>query len=204
MKIASTASIGLLGGSFDPPHLGHINLAICLMEAHGLAEVWFCPAWTNPFKEGNAITAVDHRLRMTELAIEGIPQFHLLDFESRQNKLSFTIDTVRYLTHLEQSRPKPRKLHVLLGADAALSLPRWRDAEAIIELAPPLVGLRPGYVFDSDLPPLFRQALEQGRTDIPQMDISSTAIRRRLMDHLYCGHLLPAKVMDYISHNDLY
>ncbi len=202
-SLPHTASVGFLGGSFDPPHLGHLNLALCLMEAHQLEEVWFCPTWMNPFRQEEKKASAIHRLNMTALAIADIPRFRLLDFECEKGDVSYTIDTLRHLVQQEQTRSHPRQIRLLLGADSAQSLHLWREPEAIVQIAPPLVGLRSGYSL-SAIPTPFLTLLEQGRTEIPQMDISSTAIRKRLGEGLYCGHLVPAKVMDYISTHALY
>lgn len=209
-NIASSCSrsdqIGVLGGTFDPPHFGHINLALGLLEAHGLQEVWFCPTWVNPLKQGRETASADHRLAMTALAIEGISCFRLVNWECLQQQVSYTVDLIHHLVNQEELSGQPRQLRLLLGDDTANEFYRWKEPEEIVRLAPPLVGHRVDYEAKtvSENSPLLTQALLSGRTPIPLLDISSTAIRRRLHSGLYCHHLLPAKVMDYIGEHRLY
>ncbi|MDP1835901.1 MAG: nicotinate-nucleotide adenylyltransferase [Chlamydiales bacterium] len=200
------AQIGFLGGTFDPPHNGHLSLALSLMEAHGLEEVWFCPASTNPFKKDRLTTDPHHRLQMARLATQDIPQFHVLDVEHQREGVSYTIDTVRHLVAEESKKESPRQIRLLLGTDTAAELPLWREVKEIILLAPPLVGSRSGDfpVLSPEASEEIFEALEKGRTKIPLLDISSTEIRRRIRSRLFCGHLLPSKVVDYIYNHHLY
>lgn len=202
----TTPQVGILGGTFDPPHFGHINLAMSLMEAHGLEEVWFCPAWSNPFKQGQKTSSCEHRLEMTRLAIEGIPQFRVVDIECSKQTVSYTVETLRDLVTLEKQRPQPRQLRLLLGADTAEQLAAWRAPEEIISLAPPIVGCRFGWTGlpNGTATPALLQAVQKGLTTIPLLDISSTDIRYRLSKRLYCGHLIHLKVVDYIWQHHLY
>lgn len=198
--------IGFLGGSFDPPHLGHLNLAIALKEAHQLEEVWLCPTASNPFKQGKAVCSPEHRLKMTQLMIEDVPGFHVLDIECQKEHVHYTIDTLKQLVIRENQRSSPRQIRLLLGSDTAAEFPSWRNAQEIVHLAPPLVGLRSGQYpeFPGETHQDIIAAIERGRTIIPVMDISSTEIRSRLSRGLYCRHLLFSKVVDYIYYHHLY
>lgn len=162
---------GFLGGTFDPIHFGHLNLAITLKEAHGLDKILICPAWENPFKTGKKMASPEHRLAMCRLAIEGLKGFEVLDYEVKKGGPSYTIDTIQYLN---------RPLRLLLGDDQLAGFSKWKEAETLKKLAPPLVGSR------------------------ETMQISSTNIRERLERGLPCVHLVPYKVLDYIFKNDLY
>ncbi len=196
-----TRQIGFFGGSFDPPHLGHINLALALMEVHDLEEVLFSPAWVSPFKNGHPSTSPDHRLKMTALSIENVPKLRLYDQECQHEDVSYTIDTLRILKKNES-----RTIRLILGTDTAQDFPSWREPDEIVRLAPPLIGCRPGTpkICPVEASPFVQEALINGQTTIPIMDISSSQIRQRLKIGLYCGHLLPAKVLDYIYYHHLY
>lgn len=190
--------IGFFGGTFDPPHLGHLNLAIAIREERYLDSVLFCPAAANPHKSVGPKASPAHRLAMLQLAVESIPGFSVLDWECKRPGPSYTSETLQHL-----AKEGRTNLRLILGADIALTLPHWHEPEAVIRLAPPLVGARPGFplTFPGGA---VGEALYGGVTYVPQMDISSTIIRHRLLHGLYCGHLLPQKVLDYIVLHRLY
>ena len=136
---------------------------------------------------------------MVRLALQGIERFEALSIEIERKEMSYTIDTIRVLP--------PAKYHLLLSQESALHLQSWKDFKELIRLAPPLIGCRNGEfctqdereisLFQSDF---FRE----GMTWTKNMDISSTDIRHRIKKKLYCGHLVPAKTLDYIDRNQVY
>ncbi|MCB1118333.1 MAG: nicotinate (nicotinamide) nucleotide adenylyltransferase [Chlamydiia bacterium] len=167
--------IGLFGGTFDPIHLGHLNLALEMLENTPLDEVWFCPTFHNPLKVGQPCVAKPkERLEMVQLAIEGEPRFRCSDWEMNQGKEMYTVDVLRHLV-----KP-PHAYHLIIGEDLVREFDRWKEPEEIQTLAPLLVGSR------------------------SRFEISSTHIRERLQKRLSCAYLLPHKVLDYISQNHLY
>lgn len=177
--------VGLYLGSFDPIHLGHINLAQELKEIYGLDEVVFCPSLCSPFKKNDPpIASAKDRLKMIELAIENFENFSITDIELKRDGLSYTIDTVK-----EFLKQKPSKLYILMGSDTFLTFPKWKDYDKINELAKPLVGNRELAAFG---------------TKIRVMEITSTEIRKRLKKKVTVKHLLPLKVFEYIIKNKLY
>ena len=181
--------VGFFGGTFDPIHCGHLNLAIHMLENCNLDEILFCPTSLSPHKESRPPKASkQHRLAMTALVIEEVEQFSLLDWEAVQEGPSFTIDTIRALI---QASPDTQ-FHLLLGEDALQDISLWKEPEELLSLAPPLVGVRSS------------ASLQKGLVPVPMMEISSTAIRERLRFKKYCGHWVPAKVLDYIRQNRLY
>lgn len=183
--------IGFYGGTFDPIHFGHLFLALQLAEYHGLDEVLICPAFCSPFKENKVPRASpEHRLEMVRLAVEDIPYMRPLSWEVENQKTSYTIDTIRALP--------PAHYHLLLSEESASSFMRWKEAEELARLAPPLIGCRGG----GQSP--HHSFLEKGWTPTKSMEISSTEIRERLKNKLYCGHLIPAKALDYIQRYRLY
>lgn len=195
--------IGLYGGTFDPVHFGHINLALSLKEIHQLDEVWFCPAYINPHKKEQApLVSAEQRLEMLELALEGLPSFFVLDIEIKKKSTSYTIDTIRSLLAREEG--KQEQLFLLLGEDALQNFAQWREPEEIVKLVPLLIGMRESSYNLESFPTDLQSAIKKGMTRTRVMDISSTEVRDRLKKRLYCGHLVPAKILDYITRNGLY
>jgi nicotinate-nucleotide adenylyltransferase len=188
--------VGLMGGTFNPIHNGHLHLALMLREIHALEEVWFIPSLQNPLKEEMPIP-FEHRYKMVERAISTVPGFKALSIESERAAPSYTIDTVKEL----QKRFPTTKFHLLLGDDTILSLHAWKNIKELLEMCPPLVGTRqPVPCMD----PRIKELIEKGITPIPILDISSTFLRERLKNNLYSNHLIPAPVLDYIKQNGLY
>ncbi len=192
--------IGFLGGSFDPIHFGHIHLGISLQEAHGLDEVLVCPAARSPLKNSIPEEA-HHRLEMVKLAVADIPSWKALDWEIQKRPPSFTIDTVRHLLN-EIYDKSDVKIFLLMGNDLISELPQWKEVRELFELATPLIGCRipPAVPQDAAL----HSKITAGLTTTKILDISATEIRNRIKKRLYCGHLLPAKVLDYIRLHHLY
>ena len=193
--------IGLLGGSFDPIHLGHLNLAFELMEKRELDQVWFIPAQINPLKKNQPPCPFDHRASMVQLAISEIPQFKLIASERERPPPSYMIDTLHALIAKEICEPFRYQFHLLLGQDALTDFFRWKAPEEIVRLAPPFIGSR------STCRPLdesFHAFICEGMTPIRLFDISATVVRERLAQKLYCGHLVSRPVLEYINRHQLY
>lgn len=186
-------TLGLFGGSFDPVHFGHIALALAFLEAKKVDRVLFCPARLSPLKKGEPPTAsAEQRLEMVKRAIKPFAGFALLDFEIKREELSYTIDTVRFLLKSGE------KVRLILGEDGLHTLEKWKEVEELIKLAPPLVGSRLGQPTPPSTFP------ELSFMPIRNLEISSTEIRARLKKGLYCGHLVPESVLDYIKKYNLY
>lgn len=201
-----TKRIGFFGGSFDPIHLGHLNLARELMEKRHLDEVWFCPAGTNPLKmEGSAASAAD-RMHMVKLAIEGEPKFKVLDIEAHKIGPCFTVDTLKQLHAARREGTQKHEFFLMLGDDIADTFYKWHQPDEIIRLAEPLIGTRydayDEHIFKGS--PEVVRALQKGITHTSLMDISSTEVRNRLGKGMDCSDLIPSKVLDYIHLHRLY
>ena len=185
-------TVGFFGGTFDPIHFGHINLAIQLMEIHRLDEVLFSPAFCSPFKtDAPPHAAPAHRLEMVRLGVEEIEHFKVEDYEVDRGEVSFTIDTLKAL---QQEMGDGVAFRLLLSDDVGLRLDQWKNYKELIRLAPPLIGGR-------SLP---KKTSGLEVTETKRFEISSTEIRSRLKKGLYCGHLVPEKVLRYIQVNGLY
>lgn len=197
--------IGLYGGTFDPIHFGHLNLSLEIMERHALDQVLFCPACISPHRLDHASAPTHHRLEMVKRAIAPIPGFEVLDVEIVRGGCSYTIDTVRTLLSQDSSFADAQ-LFLILSDEAALSMARWREAEEIVSLTPPLVGRR---ITSSIHPPVtgnerIDAAFREGYSPTPVLEISASQIRERLRAGRYCGHLIPFSVFQYILENKIY
>lgn len=187
--------IGFFGGTFDPFHLGHLNLCIEMMEKRGLSSIWVCPAGINPFKQEKEQTAAHHRLEMARLGVGGL--FRVLDLEILREGPSYTFDTLEALG--------PSQFSLILGEDALPGLHRWHRIEELIQKVPLLIGSRKGEKLES-IPgsPALLEAIRAGLTPTRTLEISATEIRQRLQQGRICRHLLPQEVLDYIKTYNLY
>lgn len=181
--------IGILGGSFDPIHHGHLLLARAAREELGLDRVLFVPANISPHKTGTQPAAADDRLAMTQLAVRDQPGFETCDFELQRPPPSYTVDTLRELT----ARHPGAELVLLIGADNVEKFHTWREAEAIPLLARVAVLER-----TSGAPPHPWPVVRR------LVDISSTEIRTRTARDLDIRYLTPDSVCDYITRTGLY
>ena len=186
--------LGIFGGSFDPPHIGHLLPVIDAAEALELDAVHFLPAREHPFKIGRASATAEQRFEMTARLVAGIPGFTADRSEIDRRGLSYTVDTV---AQMAAANPMAG-LVLLLGADAYALFDQWRDPERIRALASVAVLLRGG-----DAPPAQQngpvQVLETRR-----VDISSTELRARVANGRTIRGFLPDAVADYIAEHRLY
>ncbi|MBA3672026.1 MAG: nicotinate (nicotinamide) nucleotide adenylyltransferase [Gemmatimonadaceae bacterium] len=185
--------LGIFGGSFDPPHLGHLLPAIDAAEALALGEVRFVPAAQQPFKVGQSIASADHRLRMTELLVQGSTGLVADRSEVDRAGLSFMVDT---LSQMAATRPGT-ELVLLLGADAYALFDSWRDPERIRQLASIAVLSR------GEVPPeTMRAGVQVLRSR--RVDISSTELRARVANGRSIRGFVPDAVAEYIAEHRLY
>jgi nicotinate-nucleotide adenylyltransferase len=198
-KDGCTMNIGIMGGTFDPVHNGHLIVAEQARERMKLDEVWFMPSYQPPHKETSPIAESMHRLSMIRLAIAGHPQFRICEIEYEREGTSYTIDT----TSLLVDQYPQHQFSWIIGSDMVAYLPKWyRIDDLVAQIS--FIGLqRPGYdLTEQKLPPHILNALTM--VDMPQIDISSTDIRRRLTEGLTVRYLVPHSVFDYIQENHLY
>lgn len=191
--------IGILGGSFNPPHLGHLTMAHTALEARGLDRVLFVPAAIPPHKTNHgAMASAEQRLEMTRLAIEGEPRFEVCDDEIRRGGISYTVDTLRRLL----AALPAAELFLIVGADTLRELPTWRNIETILGLCTVISIARPGYDAAAMRPVLPAPWPEKLLANVivgkPQ-DISSSDIRARLSRGEPIAHLVPAAVARYVA-----
>ncbi|RKP55168.1 nicotinate-nucleotide adenylyltransferase [Cohnella endophytica] len=190
--------IGLLGGTFDPIHHGHLIAAEAAREAVGLDEVWLIPTAAPPHKPQPSANA-DQRRLMLDTAIAGNPAMRVEDIELRRAGSSYTIDTV---TSLQEREPEIM-FYWIVGSDMVKDLPNWRRIEELAERVT-FIGLeRPDQPSDdSRLPSFIRRKLL--RAAMPPMGISSSDIRRRLKSGRSIRYMLPDSVIEIIQRDGLY
>lgn len=199
--------IGILGGTFNPPHFGHISLAIDMMEAHQLDEILVTPAFINPFKKKESQTASHHREAMIKKAIKGINGLKLCQIELENEGPSYTINTLSTLYQYFKRNETPFKLYLILGEDSAESFFNWNQPEEIIKLSTLIVGkrsLNANFKWEACMKPELMLALKEGLTPTRYLDISSTDIRNRIKKGQYVEHLIPLSVWRYIQKHRLY
>jgi nicotinate-nucleotide adenylyltransferase len=187
--------IGIFGGTFDPPHRGHLAIAKQAMKQLSLQTVYFIPACTPPHKQCNTIIKANQRYRMLQLAVAGQKGYKISKIEMRRRGISYTIDT---LEAFKDKFPKS-KLVLIIGADNLSQFYAWRSPEKILKIASLAVYKRKGFnrVFLSKKIPFIRLS---GKS----YPISSTDIRKRLAKGSTISGLLTKPVFDYIDHHSLY
>ncbi|KOP64265.1 nicotinic acid mononucleotide adenylyltransferase [Bacillus sp. FJAT-18019] len=190
--------IGIMGGTFDPIHIGHMLAAESARDAYGLDEVWFMPSHIPPHKEDAGVTGL-MRLEMTAEAIAGHLSFRTLDWEVKRGGVSYTVDTVR---ELRNTYPE-HDFSFIIGADMVAYLPKW---DRIAELAGMLtfIGVnRPGTNLSVEALPDFLQTAVV-TAEMPMIEISSTMIRNRAAAGSSIRYMVPDRVYDYIVRSGIY
>jgi len=192
-----TGRVGLFGGSFNPPHVGHLAVAEAARDEAALDRVLWMPAATPPHKRDDDLPAAEHRLAMTRLATAGHDAFAVSDLELRRAGVSYTVDTLRAL---RADHPGAAFL-LLLGGDSLRQFHTWREPDAILDLAQPLVYPRPGSDLAAVDPSLRRRAI---LLDRPLLDLSSTDVRGLLRAGRSARYLVPDAVLAYADEHRLY
>ena len=196
--------IGVLGGTFDPVHLGHLKIAEEVRLRLDLERIIFIPAGQPRLRADSYLSPVEDRLRMVELATADNPHLQVCDIETRRSGPTYTVET---LAELESSLETGASLHFIVGVDILAQFHRWKDPERVLELCYLVVVTRPGHD-DFDWPAWlqgFPQARDKvTRLDIPAVDISGTEIRRRVARGESVRELVPDPVAEYIQEWKLY
>ncbi len=198
----------VVGGSFDPPHRGHVEVARHVAGALAADRVLFVPASRNPLKPRAPLAPDEHRLAMLDLAARGLPGAELSRIEIERGGRSFFVET---LVELRRRLGPDTELHFMIGADQALEFHRWKEWQHILDLAVPAVVLRPPWTrstfgaaiagaFDPDEARTWLARVVEG----PLIDVSSTALRRDLAAGRDVGDRLDPAVAAYIAAHRLY
>lgn len=199
--------IGVLGGTFDPVHYGHLVIAEEVRTALDLAEMVFIPAGQPPHKQGDIISAAQDRLAMLEIATASNPYFTISLIDLDRQGPSYTIETLKLL---HKQWGETTAIFFVIGWDSLEDLPKWHEPEGVLAQMTHLVAVhRPGYQEE----PAFRQRLEARLPGIgeklvplpaPQLDISSTDLRRRVAQGKPIKYQTPEAVERYIIAHQLY
>lgn len=186
--------IGILGGTFDPPHFGHLFIAEQAKEACSLDEIWFMPTKIPPHKQGSNLCSDDNRIEMVGRAIRSNPFFKLSLIEFERMGPSYTIDTMKELKGLYSDY----QFYFIIGGDMINYLPKWKEIDELLSIITFIGIQRPGHTLDS----IFRDKVVL--IEAPQLEISSSEIRERLWNNQSVRYLLPDAVNDYIKEKNLY
>jgi nicotinate-nucleotide adenylyltransferase len=187
--------IGILGGTFDPPHIGHLILAQEAMVKLDLEKIGFIPAALPPHKGSSPRASPEQRLKMVGLAISDHPRFEVLDIELRRAGPSYTVDTI---LELRKTWGAGMEVFFLMGSDSLRELPTWREPERLVEICQVVVATRPG----STLRGKFAEGVII--LEMPPVGISSTQIRERVRRGEPIRYLVPGEVERYIFQEGLY
>ncbi len=197
------ARVGILGGSFNPPHIAHL---VCASEAAAqlrLDRVLLTPVAAPPHKDADRDPGPEERLQLCRLAIEGDERLGVCDLEVVRGGPSYTVDTLREL----HARTPEDDLTFIVGGDIALGLPSWNEPEAVLDLARLAVAERSGagrQGIADRLAERFGEARSPVFFDMPRLDISSSLIRRRVAQGLPIRYLVPHSVAEHIARGRLY
>lgn len=198
-------AIGLMGGTFDPIHYGHLVTAEAARCEFNLDKVIFVPSAHPPHKKSMRITDPQHRFLMTQLAITSNPYFELSREEMDRPGPSYAVDTVKAFQELFGPEVK---LYFITGADAILEILTWKNVEQLMESCYFIAATRPGYQLEElqdclrDLPSRYLERIFS--LTVPAMAISSTDIRQRVANERSIKYLLPETVEQYVDKNKLY
>lgn len=188
--------IGIMGGTFDPIHHGHLVAASEVMNKFGLEQVVFVPTLTQPFKTDRETTAAEHRYLMTVIATASNNRFTVSRVDIERGGLTYTYDTLRDLRALEPDV----EWYFITGADALHDILNWKHADELFESAHFVGVSRPGHSLETEGLPQDRVAV----IEVPAMAISSTDCRRRVVAGEPIWYLVPDGVVQYIDKYGLY
>lgn len=191
-------ALGMLGGTFNPIHYGHLRIAEKVQKVLGLKEIIFVPSARPPHKSESGLPSPKDRYEMVKLAIAKYPFFSISDIELKRRGKSWTIDTVRTF---KKFYPK-FKIYFIIGADTLSEIPTWKDYKKLLKICRFVVINRPGYSIKvSKMLNIIGNFI---KVKIPGINISSTEIRKRIKDRESIKKLVPEDVEKYIENKRLY
>ena len=189
--------LGVFGGTFDPPHVGHVSLTRELQESRALDEILWIPVGIPPHKRVNPLTSPKLRMEMVRAAIDGCGHQSVSDIELLREGPSYTVDTLRALrSECPQVTPV-----LIMGSDQFAELAGWHEAEEVVRLADVCVLPRGGVELATVLPPL---GVVWSAADVSPVDVSSSEVRMRVREGRPYRHLVPVGVADIIERENLY
>lgn len=189
--------IGIYGGTFNPPHIGHLIVAERVCTELSMDKIMFIPSFISPHKQDGESELADHRFAMTKLAVSDNLKFTYSDYEVLKKETSYTINTLEHLKQKYQSD----SFFIIIGMDNYLTFHLWKEPTRVLELATLVVMNRPNY------PKQINEVIGTKNTlfvDVPNIDISSSDIRRRVKENRSIRYLVPNDVEEYIHTNRLF
>lgn len=190
--------VGIMGGTFDPLHIGHMMAAEAARETYGLQEVWFMPSHIPPHKHEAGVSG-EERLAMVQEVVRDHDAFRTLDWEVLRGGVSYTYETVR---KLQETYPN-HEFYFIIGADMVQYLPKWQEIEELVQRLTFIGVGRPGTALDLEALPAFI-ADKVLLADMPMVDISSTMLRERAAEGKSIRYMVPEAVFDYVQRSGLY
>ncbi len=196
--------LGIMGGTFDPIHYGHLVTAEAARDQFRLDKVVFVPSGIPPHKKDYMVTDASHRYLMTMLAVATNPFFEVSRVEIDRPGYSYAVDTVRHFCQLYGAETQ---FFFITGADAIMEILTWKNVDEMLTMTSFIAATRPGFSLAGDdvlnhIPPYARKRIEL--LEVPALAISSTDIRRRVSCHRSIKYLLPESVEQYIVQNGIY
>jgi len=189
----------LFGGTFDPPHFGHLIVAQTIFEAEHFDRIVFVPAHTPPHKIEAKISPVDDRIRMLKIATKDNPNFIISDNEIKRGGVSYSIDTI--LSYKEEAKIETNDLFYLIGSDSLKQFETWKEPKKILKECKLIVAIRPGFR-PSDIPNWILARIQFA--NIPRIEISSTQIRQRWLENKTIRYMVTQPVWQFINKNKIY
>ena len=190
--------VGIFGGTFNPPHLGHLIVAEEVCQIFSLDIIVFVPSARPPHKVSSPVIDSRHRFTMTQLAIENNPYFEISDVELKRRGTSYTIDTIKEFKNIYGADVE---LYFIMGGDSICEIETWKKPEELFRLCGVIVTTRPGIDLEK-IDDRFGDKIILA--DVPRIDISSTDIRHRVETGRSITYLVPDKVQEYIQRERLY
>jgi len=189
--------ICLFGGTFDPPHIGHLLIAQTVYEAENFDKILFIPAYAPPHK--NSITPMNHRIEMVKIAISDNPNFEISDVDIVRKGTSYTIDSIVDIKR--NYKLTNDEIYYLIGSDSLIDFKNWKDSKEILDECNVIVAIRPGFR-PSDIPHWILQKVHFA--NIPRFELSSSKIRSRWVKDLTIRYMVTLPIWEYINENNLY
>lgn len=195
--------LGIMGGTFDPIHIGHLACADQARETFGLDAVVFVPAGNPVFKKDKQVTPASERLAMCQLAVESNPAFDASAIEINRGGDTYTVDTLR---QLRAHYPDNVELYFITGADAVFSIVKWRESSEIARLAKLIAVTRPGYAMSEEKKYYLSEQTDFSVTyaEVTALAISSSDLRKRVAEGKSIRYLTMQRVLDYVESHGLY
>ena len=201
-KKLQTAKVGILGGTFNPIHIGHINIAETALLDFELDKVIFMPCYIPPHKDTNVLPG-GVRYELVEAAIKKYKNFEVSDYELQKGGVSYSVDTIKALKKMYPEN----EYYFIIGADSLCQLHTWREVYTLLDLCGFLTITRPGYVIDEasvKLKEPWKTKLLQNISRNSNIKVSSSNVRRMLKDGEDVGYMLPPDVDAIITKKNLY